>query len=148
MCRKKQSSVGKIYKTTDGYLSGDLKVRKPRNVVAVSQRKDDGAISVAKISSKEGKEAKIGKTFIPGLVLKPAEHPALTEDSVIKREVIVGVKRGNGKAPIYPRNLVDTKDKLSRAEQKKLRKEVGNDTPQHRKTYMNTQKKWKKHFKK
>ena len=56
--RKKKSSVGKIYKTTDGNLGNQSpKNRKPRNVVAVEQRKSDGAIAVAKIRKKENRNS-------------------------------------------------------------------------------------------
>ena len=61
----------KIYKTTDGYLGGDSKNKKPRHVVVVDQRVDDGALAVSKIHSKEGKKEKnrhkkAGPTRDPG----------------------------------------------------------------------------------
>lgn len=146
--KKKESTVRKIFKTTDGNLGGKPKIKKPRNVAAVDQRKIDGAVAVVKISSKSGKEEKIGKTFIPNLDLSPNEHPALTEPSIVGRQVIIGIKDGESFKPIYTSDLTKTGDKLSRRELRAIRKAVHNDTKQHRKTYKKKMKKWRKGFKK
>ena len=147
------SIVGKILKTTDGYFNGRADIKKPRTVAVVEQRKDDKAVAVVKIYSKEGKEEKIGKTFIPDLVLKPEEHPALREESVVGRQVHFGVKRTDesGKAfhqPILSNDLQATDDSLTKKELKQVRKEVHNTEPKHRKSYKKKKKSWKKHFKK
>lgn len=148
MCRKKKSSVGKIYKTTDGALRGRSDIKKPRNVAVVKQRKDDGAVAVVKIYSKKGKEAKIGKNYIPGLTLSSDKHSSLTEDSIVGRQVIFGVKTDTGKyESLYPSNYRDTKDNLTRQELRKVKREVHNDKKKHRKKYKSKVKKWKKHFK-
>ena len=51
--KKHKSAVRKIYKTTDGYLSGRADIKKPRRVAVIHQRKDDGALAVVKIFSKK-----------------------------------------------------------------------------------------------
>ena len=60
---KKKSDVGKIYQTTDGFFNDKPHIKKPRRVVALQQRKDDGAIVVSKIYSKEEKK---GTAYIEG----------------------------------------------------------------------------------
>jgi len=55
---KKESDKRKIYKTTDGYFTGDEKIKKPRRVAVVEQSKDDGALAVCKIYSKKDKAEK------------------------------------------------------------------------------------------
>ena len=144
----KKSAVKNIYKTTDGFLSSKLAIKKPRNVAAIDQRKKDGAVAVVKIFSKEGKEEKIGKNFISNLELVPEKHSALTKTSVVSRQVIVGVKDGDTFKPIYTSDLSKTGDKLTRKELKAIRKAVQNDTKQHRKTHKRKMKRWRKGFKK
>ncbi len=157
MAKKKKDNdlndvVQQILKTTDGFLGNRPDIKKPRNVVVVEQRKDDGAIAVAKISSKQGKEEKIGKNFIPDLVLDPKTHGSLTEDSIVSRQVIVGVKRidKNGqefRQSIFPNDMTETGDKLTDEELEKVRKEVHNDDPKHRKSFIEKLRKWFNHFK-
>lgn len=144
------SVVGEIFKTTDGFFDGKPHITKPRRVTATEQRQDDGAIVVAKIMSKKNKESKIGKEYIPDLVLNPKDHPAITEESIVESRVRIGVKRkGNSKKmPIYPSDLERTGDKLSESEIKKVREGVQNDTPQHRETHNKTIKNWHNHFEK
>lgn len=143
------SVVGKIFKTTDGFFGKRTDIKKPRNVAVVEQRKDDGAVAVVKVHSKSGKEEKIGKTFIPNLVLKPEEHPALTKESIVNRQVIVGVSRNGATKPrsIFPEDFQGTGDALTSEELKKVQEEVHNDEPQHRETYRKKMEKWRKHFK-
>ena len=147
----KPDKTGRIYKTTDGYLSGRSDIKKPRNIAAIEQRADDGALAVVKIYSLNGKEkkSKKGKNYIPDLVLSPKEHAALKEDSIVGRQVIVGIKQGNGKPPksILPRELQATNDKLTKKELKKIQAEVHNDTPEHRETFKEKMKSWRNHFK-
>ena len=147
----KPDKTGRIYKTTDGYLSGRSDIKKPRNIAAIEQRKDDGALAVVKVYSRKGKEQKLkeGKNYIPKLVLKPKKHATLKKDSIVGRQVIVGVKQGNGKPPksIFPGDLEKTQDKLTKKELKKIQAEVHNDTRKHRKTYKKKMKAWNKHFK-
>lgn len=145
---KKKTAVKQIYKTTDGYLSNKPAIKKPRNVAAIEQRKKDGAVAVVKISSKEGKEKKVGKTFIPKVELTPDKHPALTETSIVSRQVIVGIKDGETYKPIYTAELSETGDKLTRKELRRIRKEVSNYLPEHRKTHKRKMKRWRKGFKK
>ena len=145
---RKKSAVKKIYKTTDGFFNNKPTIKKPRNVAAIKQRKKDGAVAVVKIHSEEGKEEKIGKNYIPNLVLTPEQHSALTKRSIVGRQVIIGVKDGDTFRPILTRELTETNDKLTRKELKTIRKAVHNDTKQHRKTYKKKLKKWRKGFKK
>ncbi len=147
----KADKTGRIYKTTDGYLSGRSDIKKPRNIAAIEQRADDGALAVVKIYSLNGKEkkSKKGKNYIPDLVLSPKEHAALKEDSIVGRQVIVGVKQGNGKPPksILPRELQATNDKLTKKELKKVKAEVQNDNPKNRAHHKKKMKSWRHHFK-
>ena len=145
---RKNSAVGKIYKTTDGFFNNKPLIKKPRNVAAIDQRKMDGAVAVVKVYSKEGKEEKIGKDYIPDLVLTPEQHSALTKRSIVGRQVIIGIREGNTFKPILKRELTATDDKLTRKELRKIRKEVNNSEPKHRKTHKRKMKRWRKGFKK
>ncbi len=146
-----RATVGDIFKTTDGFFNGKPWINKTRRIIVVLQRKDDGAVIVAKISKKRGKEAKIGKDYIPDLVLSPTAHPSVTEDSIVERVVHFGVRRinENGEVEyqvILPSDLEATGDRLTRRELRKVRKEVRNACKAHRKAYKKTVKQWKKHF--
>ena len=146
--RKKKSSVGKIYKTTDGNLGNQSpKNRKPRNVVAVEQRKSDGAIAVAKIHRKEGRDPTDKKKYIQNVELDPKQHPSLTDPSIVEKRAIFGQKTETGYKPIHERNLQDTGDSLKGKELCKVRRGIQNDMKEHRKTYKKTKKRWKKGFK-
>ncbi|MCD8309458.1 MAG: hypothetical protein LUD19_06360 [Clostridia bacterium] len=147
MCKRKvKSDKRKIYKTTDGYFNDKAYIKKPRRVAVVHQRKDDGAVAVVKIYSKKEKK---GKAYINNLTLKPDKHSSITEDSVVGSQVNFGVKSSNNNyRAIKTRDLVDTGDKLTTGEYRKVKKGIQNDTSQHRKTYKNTVKKWKNHFRK
>ncbi len=145
---KDKSAVGQIFKTTDGFLGNKPQIRKPRSVVATEQRKTDGAVAVVKISSKSGKEEKIGKDFIPGLELTPQDHSALTETSIVGRQVIFGIKDGDKFKAIYVADLTKTRDKLTRKELRRIKKEVHNFCKNHRKSYRRKRRNWRKGFKK
>lgn len=143
--KRKKSGVGKIFTTTDGFFNDKPHIKKPRRVVAVQQRKDDGAVAVSKIYSKEEKK---GTAYIENLVLLPENHISLDKASLIGTSVIFGVKKKDGSyKAIYQSDLTDTNDKLTKRENKLVQKNVQNNTKQHRKTYKRTVKKWKKHFK-
>ena len=144
--KKKQSDIGKIYKTTDGYFTKNSKQKKPRNVAVVEQRKDDGALAVCKIYSQEGKS---GKSYIGDLILKPENHPSLKENSLVGRQILIGRKDREGNyTAIFSRDFTETSDKLTKKERKHIRKNAGGETRQNKKTNKKKIKKWKKHFKK
>ena len=145
--KKKRSSVGKIYKTTDGNLGNKSKSKKPRNVIAVEQRKSDGAIAVAKIHSKKGKNAAARSKYIQGVTLSPNKHPALKEPSIVEKRAIFGKKGGKDFRPIHARDLEPTGDKLKGKELRAVRKGIQNDTKEHRESYEKTKKRWQKGFK-
>lgn len=142
--KRRKNVVRKIYKTTDGYFTDNSKIKKNRRVAVVEQRKDDGALAVAKIYKKEGKS---GTLHLEKPVLKPKKHPSLTEDSLVGSQVFFG-RKGKDKQYkiIESRDLEDTGDKLTRKEHKLVMKNVHNDTPKHRATYEATAKKWRNHF--
>ncbi|MDE7162788.1 MAG: hypothetical protein K2O44_01755 [Clostridia bacterium] len=118
--------------------------KKSRSVAAIKQRKNDGAVVLVKLSKLEGKEGKIGKTFIPGVILKPKNHPSLTKDTVVGRETVMGIKQSDSTyKPIYPNDLENTNDKLTNKELRKVRRGVHNAKPKHRKTYKRKLKNWK-----
>lgn len=144
--RKGNSDVSKFYITTDGYFTNRSDIKKKRIVAVLEQRKSDGAVAVVKVYSKEGKEQKIGKTFIPGLTLQPHDHPSLSKESIVGRQVVFGRKSRNTIRAIYPDDFNDTTDSLSKKELKIIRKAVHNDTKQHRASYKHKKKRWKKHF--
>ena len=146
-----RATVGDIFKTTDGYFKGKPWISKTRRVIVILQRKDDGAVIVTKISKKRGKEAKIGRDYIPDLILSPTDHPSLTEDSIVGRRVWFGIQQINDQGEleyqaILPSNLEATGDRLTRRELRKVKKEVRNACKAHRKAYKKTVKQWKKHF--
>lgn len=145
---RKKSAVGEIFNTTDGFLTNRPHIKKPRSVAATEQRKKDGAVAVVKISSKDGKEEKIGKNFIPGLELSPEKHKALTQNSIVGRQVVFGIKDGDTFKAIYVSDLTASGDKLTRKELRKIRKEVHNYCLKHRKAYKKKRRKWRKGFKK
>ena len=145
--RREHLQEKKLYLTTDGFFTDRPDIRKERTVAEVLRRNSDGAIAVVKIYSKEGKEEKIGKTFIPGLVLKPEDHPTLTEDSIVGREVFFGVKQQNGQyRAFYASDFQSTEDSLSITELQKILREVHNDAANHRATYENKRRNWRNHF--
>ena len=144
--RKKKSEEGKILKTIDGYFNDRPDIDKTRRVVVIEQRKDDGAVAVVKIYSQKDRK---GKAFIANLILTPEEHKALTENSIVGSQVIIGVKQKNGAfKPIFTRELTETGDELTEEELKTVKKGVHNDTPKHRQTYRTKMKRWRRHFRK
>jgi len=146
--RKKKSAVGKIYKTTEGFLSNKNRRIKDRRVASIEQRKCDGAVVVVRIYSEDGKEEKIGELFIPDLVLTPEEHSSLTKNSIIGRKAVFGIKIGENKfKPLYESDFVPTGDKLSDEELRKAKEGVHNNNPRYRKTYKNKLRKWRRGFK-
>ena len=146
--RKRKSDVRKIYKTTDGYFTQDTKIKKPRRVAVVKQRKDDGALAVVKIYSKEGKDLS-SNAYIKDLTLSPKDHKSLKEDSIVGNQVHVGTKSKDKEyKPIYSRDFEATKDKLTKKEHRQIEKTVQSENPKHRKTHEEKMKKWDKHFSK
>lgn len=141
----KKSDVGKILETTDGYFNNRPDIKKPRKVVAVDQRKDDGALAVAKIYSKKGKS---GEPYIDNLILKPKNHPSLREDSIVGKTVKIGVKQSDTKfKPIYKSDFKETNDRLTKKELHKVQDGVNSNSRKHKETYKNTLNRWHNHFK-
>ena len=143
---KRKSAVGNIYKTTDGYLGGNKNNKKRRSVIAIAQRASDGAIAVAKVHGKKGKDTTNKSKYIQNLELSPKKHPALKEPSIVEKRAIFGLKEGKSYKPIQIRDLEDTGDKLKGKELKAVQDGIQNDTENHRKTYENTKKKWENGF--
>lgn len=137
MCFKKKSAVRKIFKTTDGFFNNKPHIKKPRLVVAVYQRKNDGALAVTKLHSYKGK---IKNTDIKNLVLKPNNHSSLTKISTVENKVIWGINiDSKNKRPIYESDLTPTFDKVNLFEFAKIK----NGIKGHKKTLH----KWKKNLK-
>ncbi|MFR1632455.1 MAG: hypothetical protein ACLSU0_04750 [Oscillospiraceae bacterium] len=143
--KKHKSAVRKIYKTTDGYLSGRADIKKPRRVAVIHQRKDDGALAVVKIYSKKDKQ---GKAFLKRPVLKPKKHPSLSEPSIVGKKVHIGSKDGATYKPIAERYLKPTGDKLTFWEKLLILFGVRGKTKEQRKAHKAKMKKWHNHFKK
>lgn len=145
----KSSDVKKIYKTTDGYFNGRSDIKKPRNVAVVAQREDDGALAVVKIYSKKGKKR---KSYIKRLVLKPKKHSALTEKSLVGKQVFIGVKTKTAKGevykPIFKGDMIATDDKLTDREIKKVKRGAGGTSKKNKQTLKNKLEKWLNHFRK
>lgn len=141
---KKKKDVGKIYRTTDGYLDGKDHIKKPRRVVAVEQR-NDTAIGVLKIYSEKDKH---NQNIVKGIVLKPKNHISLTEDSVVGSRLLIGKKNKDGSyEAFFPNSFREVGDKLTKSEIKFIQKNIQNDTKKHRRTYKKKVSKWKKNFK-
>ena len=143
--KKHKSAVRKIYKTTDGYLSGRADIKKPRRVAVIDQRKDDGALAVVKIYKKANKN---NNSTIKGFVLKPEKHPSLTEPSIVGKRVHIGVKEGNSYKAIYKNDLKETGDKLTFWERLLILFGVRGKTKRQKKAHKSLMKKWHNHFKK
>lgn len=143
--KKPKSAVRKIYKTTDGYLSGRADIKKPRRVAVIDQRKDDGALAVVKIYSKKDKQ---GKAFLKRPVLKPKKHPSLSEPSIVGKKVHIGSKNGTTYKSIVERDLKPTGDKLTFWERLLILFGVRGKTKEQKKAHRTKMKKWRKHFKK
>lgn len=147
--QKNKIKPGDILKTTDGYLRNNPENKKTRPIVVFDKRKDDGALAISKIHSKDGKKE---RDYITNLNLQPKKHNALTKTSVIERRVVFGIKTKdeNNKTtfkPIYGSDLTKTSDKLTRSERHRYKANAGGSTKQNKQTLKNTTKKWKKHFK-
>ena len=144
--RKKKSDVRKIYKTTDGYFTQNDKIKKPRHVAVIDQRKDDGALAVTKIYSQEGKS---GDYYLEKPVLSPKKHSTLTEDSIVGRHVQVATKGKDKKyKPIYSRDLEETGDKLTRKEHRQIKRNLGGTDKKRQESSKKLLKDWHNHFKK
>lgn len=141
---KKKPDVKKIYKTTDGYFTGNKEITKPRRVAVIDQRKDDGALSVVKIYSKKNKQ---GKMYMEGVTLSPQKHNSLTEASIVGNQVHIGVKNGKNYLPIYSRDFTESQDRLTKKEHRTIKRKAGGKNRKNRKTTKKKLKKWKKHFK-
>ena len=143
--RKKKSDVRKIYKTTDGYFTQNDKIKKPRHVAVIDQRKDDGALAVTKIYSQEGKS---GDLYLEKPVLTPKKHSALKENSIVGRHVQVATKGKDKKyKPIYSRDLEETGDKLTRKEHRQIKRNLGGTDKKRQESSKKLLKDWHNHFK-
>ena len=143
---RRRSDVRKIYKTTDGYFTQNPTNRKPRHVAVIKQRKDDGALAVCKIHSKEGKDE---KRKVQGLTLSPKKHKSLKVDSVVSSNPIVATKDKSGKfKPIFKGDLSSTGDKLTKKEHRHILNNLGGGIEKHKKTSNELLQNWDNHFKK
>lgn len=144
--KKKKSDIGKIYQTTDGFLTSNKRNKKSRKVIVIDQR-DDSAVAITKIYSKDGKDTENNEAFIKDLVLDPKEHPSLTKKSVVGTNL--KINRNNSKNPsvIYSTDLIETNDSVNTQELKIIKDAIINKN-KHKKTRKKTIKKWKNHFKK
>lgn len=142
-----KNTVGKIMKTTDGFLGNRPNIKKPRRVAVVEQREDDGAVAIVRIFKKRGKRADDPHAYIQELTLLPQDHTSLTEESIVEAKVILGVNTGQGKKAIFPSDLSEVNDELTDKELSQIHNGVHNDTAQHRQTFLNKLQKWFNHFK-
>ncbi len=142
-----RNSVGKIMKTTDGFLGNRPNIKKPRRVAVVEQREDDGAVAIVRIFKKRGKRADDPHAYVQELTLLPQDHTSLTEESIVEAKVILGVNTEQGKKAIFPSDLSEVDDKLTDKELSHIQNGVHNDTEQHRQTFLNKLQKWFNHFK-
>lgn len=141
---QKKSDIGKIMKTTDGYFNNRQDIKKERNVAVVAQRKDDGAVAVVKIrSEKEGRQ----NTSIKGVTLKPNTHPALTENSLVEKNLRVSRTVNGEKTILKPAEMKETGDKLTLNERRKIMRGLKGPTKENRAKTTQKIKSWRKHFK-
>lgn len=79
------------------------------------------------------------------MVLKPKNHSSLTEDTIVSRKTIMGVKQTDKTyKPILPADLENTGDKLTKRELRKIRRGVHNAEKKHRRAYKRKLRKWKR----
>ena len=144
----KKSDIGKIYKTTEGFLRGNKRNKEVRRIVVIDQR-DDTAIAYSKIYSLEGKEDKLdeGKDFVKDLILKPEDHSSLTEDSIIGNNFKINRNKCGTPVTIYPDELEETNDKVTSEELKTINDSIIKKN-KYKKSRKSKIKKWKNHFKK
>ena len=98
------STVGKIMKTTDGFLGNRSNIKKPRRVAVIEQREDDGAVAIVRIFKKKGKRADDPHAYVQELTLLPQDHTSLTEESIVEAKVILGVNTAQGKKAIFTKS--------------------------------------------
>lgn len=140
----KKSDVGKIMKTTDGYFNNRQDIKKERNVAVIAQRKDDRAVAVVKVrSEKEGRQ----NTSIKGVTLKPGKHPALTENSLVEKNLRVSRTDKGVKKALQPRDMTDTGDKLTWSERRKIMRGLKGPTKENKDKTTKKIRRWRKHFK-
>jgi len=140
----KKTDIRKIYKTTDGYLGGKDKIKKPRLIIVIEQR-DDKAVGVVKLFSKDGK--KNNSTISNVEILPNKNRKSITKVSLVGSRLHIGRKNGNNFEPLYTMNFYDTKEKISLVELFNIKSNIQNDTKEHRRLYKSKVKRWKKHFK-
>lgn len=143
--KKKQNNVRKIYKTTDGFFTSKQQYKKPRRVAVIYQRKDDGALALVKIYSKNGKNLN-SKAYIKNFTLSPEKHSSLTTDSIVDSRYIIGRYDKGKYSIIIDNDLSPTNDELTRSEHRKIKRKIGNKD--NHKTQVRKLNKWKKHFRK
>lgn len=146
MKKNEKSVIGKIYKTTDGFLDGKPHIKKPRRIVVLKQRNSDYAVGVSKIFSKKEKK---NKNIIQNVVLNPKNHKSLDQKSVVGSRIIIGKKNKNGNyEPFYVSNFRDLNDRLSKRELSKIKKNRLKQSKSIQKTTNKKIKNWNNHFKK
>ena len=145
VCFKRKREIGKIYETTDGYLSNNPNNTKKRKVTIIAQRQIDNAVAVSKLTKADGKT---GDYYVNGLLLKPKRHKSLTQNTLVERRVLIGIKQKDGTfKPISKRDMKFANDRLTFSERRKLKRGVGGRTKENRKSYKNKMKKWTRGFK-
>ena len=140
----KQKDKRRIYLTTDGFFNNRPHIKKPRRIAVVDQRRMDGALAVVKIYSAEGKT---GTDYIGDLILTPDKHSSLTKNSIVGRQVYIGIKKNNTFVPLYRGDFEPTEDMLTHREYRAVRRNMGGPTRENKRTAKRTIRKWKRGFK-
>lgn len=133
--KKHKNHVREIVKTTDGYLSGKAKNKKPRYAIIVYQRKDR-CIVVSKIMTKKKEQS--GRVTI-----YPSSVNGLKETSIVDYKLYTGIKNESGQYRGFIfKNFNATGYKIGLLDFIKIRLSILKD-PKRRKIVKN----WKKHYK-
>lgn len=88
MKKKNKNYTNKILQSSDGFIGGKDKKIKPRKVLVIYQR-DDDALAISKLYSKNGKK---NRNIISSIILSPKKHTSLTKKLLLAKEYIMGEK--------------------------------------------------------
>lgn len=114
--KNNKTTIGKIYKVTDGYFSFSKTSKKPRRVIVVDERRD-GALAVVKLYSKENKNP---EHYLAAPILSTNNHKSLTKDTILDRNIKISRRKNKKIKLIKENNLKSLNDKLSFNEMKTM----------------------------
>lgn len=144
MKKKKKNYTNKILQSSDGFIGGKDKKIKPRKVLVIYQR-DDDALAISKLYSKNGKK---NRNIISSIILSPKNHSSLTKKTVVGKRVYYGRKINGDYMPFYMSDFNDTNDRITKLEKSSIKKYKRKKDLKDYKQTKNVLNKWKNKFKK